>query len=158
MDRGQLEEQVDRHMIGRKKAVSTIVGTVLMINISIAMGIAYWLWASGMLSTFMSQTQSQYTLLEDRKDEAIVIENVLFITGAPKTIAIFVRNVGTREAVISAVYVNGVSVTTTPSLPQTLYVSGNLTLTVTLSWSYASSYFVTVATSKGNQAKGEWVA
>lgn len=147
-----------RRIWKNKKAVSTIVATILMINVSVVMGIGYWLWASGMLSTFMSQSQLQYTLLEERKDEVIVIENVVFKGGATKTIVVFVRNVGTREAVIKAVYVSGAAVTTTPSLPQTVYVSGNITLTITFSWSYGSSYPIIVATSKGNQARGEWVA
>jgi len=142
----------------RKKALSPIVSTVLMINISVAMGIGYWFWASGMLSTFMSQSRLQYTLLEERNDEVVVIENVVFKGGATKTIVVFVRNIGTREAVIKAVYVSGAAVTTTPSLPRTMYVSGNITLTITFSWSYGGSYPIIVATSKGNQARGEWVA
>jgi hypothetical protein len=127
-----------------------------MINISIFMGIAYWLWANGTLSMLMGRAQSQYTLLEESKDETIVVENVWFRGTSNKTITIFVRNVGSREAVIKAVYLNGTQVAPGPSLPRTVYVSGNLTLTVIYSWSYGQMYVISVATSRGNQATGEW--
>jgi hypothetical protein len=122
------------------------------------MGAIYWSWASGTLSTLMSRAQIEYTLLEERKGEAIVIENVYFKTGATRRIDLFIRNVGIRQAVIVAAYLNGATVATAPSLPQIVYVSGNLTLTITYAWSYGNSYSIVVATSKGNQARVEWIA
>lgn len=144
------------HFGKNKKAISTVVATILMINITVVMGAVYWLWASGLLGTLMSQSQTQYTLLEEGKDEAIVIENVWLRGGT--TITVFVRNIGTREAVIKAVYVNGTSVTTLPSLPRTVYVSGNVTLTINVSHNSKYPQLIVVATAKGNQARGEWSA
>jgi len=95
-------------------------------------------------------------LMGEKMQESIVVENVWLQSGT--TIKVFVRNVGTREAVVKAVYVNGTSVGTSPSLPQTLIVSGNLTLTISISHNAKYPQLIVVATARGNQARGEWVA
>jgi len=143
-------------MICRQRAISTIVATILMINLAIVMGGIMIAWAMGLISTYQVGTQVQYLLISEKEQEAIVIENVWLQGGA--TIKVFVRNVGSREAVIRAVYVNGTSVTPSPSLPQTLYVSGNLTLTVSVSHNARYPQLIVVATARGNQARGEWTA
>jgi hypothetical protein len=146
-------------VLDKRKAVSTIVATILMINIAIGMGALYFLWTSGLMTTAMGRAQTQYGLLEESRDEAIVIENAwLFWNGT--RMRIFVRNVGIRQAVVQAVYVNGTSVSTSPALPRTIYVSGNVTFLISFVTPYNPRYVqsITVATAGGNQAKGEWVA
>jgi len=113
-------------------------------------------WAMGLIGTYQGGTQVQYMLIGERAQEAIVIENVWLQGGT--IIKVFVRNVGSRDAVIRAVYVNGTSVSPSPSLPQSLYVSGNLTLTIPISHNAKYPQLIVVATARGNQARGEWTA
>jgi len=143
-------------VFARRRAVSTLVATILMINTAIAMGAVMIAWAMGLIGTYQGGTQVQYMLMGERAQEAIVIENVWLQGGA--TIKVFVRNVGSRDAVIRAVYVNGTSVSPSPSLPQHLYVSGNLTLTISISHNAKYPQLIVVATARGNQARGEWTA
>jgi len=142
-------------MLHKKRAVSTLIATILMINVAIVMGGVLLAWGMGLLGSYTSGTGVQYMLLEEKKEEAIAVENVWLQAGT--TIRVFVRNVGTREALIKAVYVNGTSVSTSPSLPRTLYVSGNLTLTIS-SILHNAKYpqLIVVATARGNQARGQW--
>jgi len=143
-------------MIGNRRAVSTIVATILMINLAIVMGGIMVAWAMGLIGTYQGGTQIQYMLMGEKAQEAIVVENVWLQGGT--SIKVFVRNVGSREAVIKAVYVNGTSVNPSPSLPQTLYVSGNLTLTISKSHNAKYPQLIVVTTARGNQARGEWTA
>jgi len=143
-------------VIARRRAVSTLVATILMINTAIVMGAVMIAWAMGLIGTYQGGTQIQYMLIGERAQEAIVIENVWLQGGA--TIRVFVRNVGSRDAEIKAVYVNGTSVSPSPSLPQPLYVSGNLTLTISISHNARYPQLIVVATARGNQARGEWTA
>mgnify|MGYP001058936306 FL=1 len=143
-------------VIARRRAVSTLVATILMINTAIAMGAVMIAWAMGLIGTYQGGTQVQYMLIGERAQEAIVIENVWLQGGA--TIKVFVRNVGSRDAEIRAVYVNGTSVSPSPSLPYRLYVSGNLTLTISISHNARYPQLIVVATARGNQARGEWTA
>jgi len=114
-------------------------------------------WAMGLIGSYQGGTQVQYMLMGEKAQEAIVVENVWLQSGT--SIKVFIRNVGTREAVIKAVYVNGTSVNPSPSLPQTLPVLGNLTLTISpISYNPKYAQLIVVATARGNQARGEWVA
>jgi len=143
-------------MICRQRAISTIVATILMINLAIVMGGIMIAWAIGLIGAYQGGTQIQYMLIGERAQEAIVIENVWLQGGA--TIKVFVRNVGSRDAVIRALYVNGTGVSPSPSLPQPLYVSGNLTLTVSISHNARCPQLIVAVTARGNQVRGEWTA
>jgi len=115
-------------------------------------------WAMGLIGSYQGGTQVQYMLMGEKMQESIVIENVWLQSGT--TIKVFIRNVGTREAVIKAVYVNGTSVGTSPSLNPLgipIPVLGNLTLTISpISYSPKYPQLIVVATARGNQARGEW--
>jgi len=144
----------------RRKAISTIVATILTINMAIVMGGIMMAWAMGLIGSYQGGTQVQYMLMGEKAQEAIVVENVWLQSGT--SIKVFIRNVGTREAVIKAVYVNGTSVSTSPSLNPSgisIPVLGNLTLTISpISYNPKYAQLIVVATARGNQARGEWVA
>jgi len=147
-------------MTGRRRGISTIVATILTINMAIVMGGIMMAWAMGLMGSYQGGTQVQYMLMGEKAQEAIVVENVWLQSGT--TIKVFIRNVGTREAVIKAVYVNGTSVSTSPSLNPlgiSIPVLGNLTLTISpISYNPRYAQLIVVATARGNQARGEWVA
>ena len=115
-------------------------------------------WAMGLIGSYQGGTQVQYMLIGEKAQEAVVIENVWFGTGPPKTITVFVRNVGAREAKLVSLYVGGSSYTPNGTWPYTLPVASKIALQFTYTWTSETSYLIVVATARGNQARGEWVA
>jgi len=143
-------------MVNRQRAVSTIVATILTINMAIVMGGVMIAWAMGLIGSYQGGTQVQYMLMGEKMQEAIVIENVWFQTGTPKKTTVFVRNVGVREAKLVSLYLGGTSYTNA-SWPYTLPVGSAIVLQITdFNWAYGSSYLIVVATARGNQARSEW--
>jgi len=139
----------------RRKAISTIVATILAVNMAIVMGGILVAWAMGLMGSYEGGTKAQYMLMGEKMQEAIVIEDVWFTTFFVKTITVYVRNVGVREAKLVALYINGQYVSTT-WLPYVLPV-GSWTALVTLyTWTSGTNYLIVVATARGNQARGEW--
>jgi len=146
----------------RDKAVSTIVATILTINMAIVMGGVLIAWAMGLIGSYQGGYQIQYMLMGEKMQESIVIEHAWFITGPPKNITIFVRNVGAREAKLVALYVDGVSYNpngTASPWSYSLPVGRKVVLWTTgVSWVSGTKYLIVVATAKGNQARAEWTA
>ena len=146
----------------QKKGISTIVATILTINMAIVMGGIMVAWAMGLIGSYQGGTQIQYMLMGEKAQEAIVIEHVWFETGAPKKITVFVRNVGAREAKLVSLYVGGSSYTPNGTWPYTLLVSpasaSRVALQITYNWASETSYLIVVATARGNQARGQWTA
>lgn len=141
-----------------RRGISTIVATILTINMAIVMGGIMMAWAMGLIGSYQGGTQVQYMLIGEKAQEAIVIENVWFETGTPKKITVFVRNVGAREAKLVSLYVGGSTYTPNGTWPYTLPVASKVTLQITYTWTSGTSYLIVVATARGNQARGEWVA
>lgn len=115
-------------------------------------------WGMGLLGAYTGGTGVQYMLLEERKQEALVIENVWFESGK---ITVFVKNIGSRDARIEVIYIQGTlfkAYNTSLSLPKTINVSERLAFTISTSWISGVSYRIVVATARGNQARGDWVA
>jgi len=131
---------------------------------AIVMGGIMMAWAMGLIGSYQGGTQVQYMLIGEKAQEAVVIENVWFGTGPPKTITVFVRNVGARDAKLVSLYVGGSLYTPNSTLPDypwpncPVYVGSKVTLQISYSWTSGVSYLIVVATSRGNQARGEWVA
>jgi len=141
----------------RRKAVSTIVATILAVNMAIVMGGILVAWAMGLLGSYEGGTRAQYILMGEKMQEVIVIEDVQFTTLFFKMITVYVRNVGVREAKLVALYINGQYVSTM-WLPYVLPVGGWTALVTLYTWTSGANYLIVVATARGNQARGEWVA
>ena len=52
-----------------RKAISTVISTILMINIVFVMGAVLFAWTNGLLGSFTGGSQVQYMLLEEKKEE-----------------------------------------------------------------------------------------
>ncbi len=78
------------------RAVSPIVATILLILISVAAGVALWLWISGFLTQMPASQQAMF--------ERIKIDAVKIDTSSNKII-IYVRNLGGSEVIISSAYI-----------------------------------------------------
>lgn len=141
-----------------KGAVSTVVATIMLVNTAVAMGAIMFAWSSGMLSAYRSDTEVQYSLIGEKTREAIAVENVWFQNGGQKKITVFVRNVGLCEAKLVSIYVSGSPYLPNGTWPYTLVVGSRVSLQVICNWIANSTYQITVGTTRGNQARSQWVA
>ena len=81
------------------KAVSPVVATVLLILIAIATGAILWVW----VNEFVSRSLTRHVSFE----ESLIVEAVklIRISGGFYNISVYVRNIGSVEATIVAVYI-----------------------------------------------------
>jgi len=145
----------------KKKAVSTIVATILMINTAVGMGVIYLLWTQGIVGVYTGNARVQYDLMESSRDESIVVENVWFGSTPSKNVTIFVRNIGIKEARIEAIYTAGQvqkTYNTTQTLPYTVRISERVAFRIVFNWNASSAYLFSVVTARGNKASGQWIA
>lgn len=98
--------------IKRNLAVSTVVGNMLMIAITLSLAAILVAWAGTSYGTFTGGSGLYFGQRQQALQERFVIENVFFnktLPNPPNTLLIFVRNVGAIDIKIVALYVNGTS-------------------------------------------------
>ena len=150
-----------------KKAVSPVIANVLMVMAVFALGTILFAWATSSFGMYQGGAGVWFMNRGDALKERLVIECVDF-TGAPPgpplvkdRINVYVRNVGTIDLKVVAIYVNGtVAFSTNPSLPASLGVGQVTLITILLSspWRSDSITSIMVATARGNSASGSWKA
>ncbi len=89
-----------------KHAVSPVVGTVMMVTLTLTLGTLLIAWAGGSYGAFLGGTQLFFAQRGQALQERFVIENVFFNKTVPDQIYVFVRNVGPIDIKIVAIYVN----------------------------------------------------
>jgi len=152
-----------------KKAVSPVIANVLMVMAVFALGTILFAWATSSFGMYQGGAGVWFVSRGDALKERLVIECVDFaFTGMLRNkIYVYVRNVGTIDLKIVAIYVNGTTTlvaSTIPSLvpPNTiaLVVDQVTCITVVLSspWDSDSVTNIMVATARGNSASGSWKA
>jgi len=121
-----------------RKAISPILATLLLIVIAVAAVIVTYAW----VMTFTgSQTQQAGVLL--------IKENISWATG---TISVVIRNTGTTNGKVVAVYIgtsatNLTSVTpSTPTLPATVNAGAATSFTLPYTWTANTRYYFKFAT------------
>ena len=132
-------------MLKSKKGISPILATLLLIVIAVAAVIVTYAW----VMTFTSSTTSQAGVFL-RKDALSWPTN--------NTITLYVRNTGTEDGVIDAVYIgtsatNLVKQTNIINSPSTGLVEANggtVTITITYSWTSKATYYFQVAPKVGS--------
>jgi flagellin-like protein len=129
-------------IVRAKKGISPILATLLLIVIAVAAVIITYAWV---LSFTGTQTQQAGVLLTK--------ENVTWPTSS--TIAVVVRNTGTSNAKITAVYMGtsstnlNLSISTSPtpgSSSATVSAGSSTTFTITYSWASNTRYYFKFAT------------
>ncbi|MFP3984946.1 MAG: archaellin/type IV pilin N-terminal domain-containing protein [Candidatus Bathyarchaeia archaeon] len=126
-----------------KKGISPILATLLLVVIAVAAIVVTYAW----VMTYMSATTGQAGVLLSH--DAVSWPN-------STTIVLYVRNTGTSDAVIGAVYigtsatnlVNQTSVTYNPSNIVTSN-GGVISITITYSWTSGTTYYFKVAPKVG---------
>jgi flagellin-like protein len=138
-----------KNMPKSRKAISPILATLLLIVIAVAAIVVTYAW----VMTYMGSQTSQAGVLLSR-------DNVEWVTGETQEesqIKLYVRNTGTSDATIGAVYV-GTSATnlanaTIASMNPTNGVAaangGVIQLTVTYNWTSGTTYYFRVAPKLG---------
>jgi len=117
-----------------EKGVSPVIAVLLMIAIAVAAAILVYVWSMGLIGTLTTGGGSQ------TREQVIVDAYAWNATG---DITLYLRNVGSAEVILDAVYVGG-SVAST-DMASTLPVLGPVeTVTVTPTGSYTSGVAYTV--------------
>ncbi len=112
-----------------KKAISPILATLLLIVIAVAAIVVTYAW----VMTYMSSAGQQAGVLL-KKDAPCLWQ--------PGNITIYVRNTGTSDAEIDAVYINSVSQSTVDYIPANIVGKdgGKITIVVTYLWTDVTRY------------------
>jgi hypothetical protein len=101
-----------RRRLRRCLAVSTVIGNMLMILITLSLAAILVAWAGTAYGAFSGGSQLFFVQSGQALQERFVIEEVYFNrTASPQQIFVFVRNVGPININIVAIYVNGTLLT-----------------------------------------------
>jgi hypothetical protein len=151
-----------------RKAVSTVVATVLMTTLTLTLGITAFFWAA---QTFGLQVGNAGVYFQNSSKgllENIVIEDVWFDqTGGKATAWVTVRNVGTIDVKLVAIYTNSTSQTsTTPSITNGITIGVGKAVSIQVSTNYGYTWpsspsnpqfvYISVATARGTDVRGYW--
>jgi len=126
-------------MLKSKRGISPILATLLLIVIAVAAIVVTYAW----VITFTGSTTEQASVFLSK-------ENVSWPSSSQ--IQIVIRNTGTGNGKITAVYIGTQSSNLTaatvvsPSLPANINAGSTITLTLTQSWSSGTRYYFKVAT------------
>jgi len=130
-----------KKMLNSKKGISPILATLLLIVIAVAAVIVTYAWVMTFTS---SQTGQSGVFL--RKD-------AVAWNSTAGTITLYIRNTGTADATIDAVYVGTsstdlpkqTSVTYNPTSKLVAKDGGSITITITYPWTTKTTYYFKVA-------------
>lgn len=110
-----------------KRAVSPVIATLLMIAIAVAASIIVYVWSIGLLGGLMGGGGSQVK-------EQVIMEAYRWPDAASASLFVTLRNVGSSQIQVDAVYLGGIKAGTNPwttalnpgqsSLEGTVTVSG----------------------------------
>lgn len=160
----------------RNLAVSTVIGTVLMTTLTITLGTLVVIWASQTFGVYQGSAGIYFNSRAAALRETLAVEDIWFYSssqsncwtqstsGSYRCINVTVRNTGTIDLKVSAIYVNSTSMgssgtTVTPTLPVTITVGGSQTFKIIYNQAWGSTtkaYFIQVATARGNQVSTFW--
>ena len=121
-----------------KKAVSPVIATLLMIAVAVAASVIVYVWSAGLLGTLMGGGGAQV------KEQVILEAYDWLATGDLK---LYLRNVGSTDVEIAAVYVGGTQDSTATGV---ISVKESMLLTATPGTvSVGTAYTVKVVTKTG---------
>jgi hypothetical protein len=148
---------------GRDKAVGTVIATVLMTTLTLTMGIMMFFWASQIFGVQIGSSGVYFQNSSNGLLESIVIEDVWFnVTNSHATAWVTVRNVGSIDVKLVAIYLNSTSQTnTSPSITNGISVGVGKAVsikvtTVPANWNSYTFAYISVATARGTTVRGYW--
>ena len=121
-----------------KKAVSPVIATLLMIAVAVAASVIVYVWSAGLLGTLMGGGGAQVK-------EQVILEAYDWLSTAD--LKLYLRNVGSTDVEIAAVYVGGTQDTGATGI---ISVKESVVLTATPGTvSVGTAYTVKVVTKTG---------
>jgi len=148
-----------------KKAVSPVIANVLMVMAVFALGTILFAWATSSFGAYQGGAGLWFVNRGEALKERLVIEQVSFTSAFDPSlnelIILYVRNVGTIDCKIVAIYVNASAIgTVSPAMPISLGVGSVTSINVTLAnpWHSGSVSTIAVATARGDVVSGVWKA
>jgi len=123
----------------RRKALSPVIATLLMVAIAVAAAIITYVWSMGLLGGLMGTGGSQ-------TKEQLILEAYDWKTSG--TLKLTFRNVGSAQAVIAAIYLEGTDLTAAVSTVSIGSIAV-YSLTVPTSLTAGASYVLKLATATG---------
>lgn len=148
---------------GRRRkvlAVATVISTVMMTMLTLTLGIVSFFWASQTFGLQLGNAGVYFKSSSDSLLEGVVIEDVWF--NDTNKAWITVRNIGTIDVKIVAIYVNSTSQTNTlPAIsPNGISIGVGravaIKVTTGFTWSSQKFVYVSVATARGTVVRGYW--
>ena len=134
-----------------KRGLSPVISSVLLAAAVISIGMVVVVWSN---STFSARQSAAGAFLSSRSEslkESFVLEDVWFYESSPKYVDVTVRNVGSIDLEVAAIYMNG---TTVWDGSQGIEIGETATIKVIFDWN-SGDYRIVVATARGNQVR-EW--
>ena len=127
------------------KALSPVVASIILIAVTVAVSIAVAAWMGALTVGFMGSS-------------SLTITNQNFVTGTPNSIALTIKNTGTKSVTISQTKVNNEVFTTNPATLTMDAGDTGTTLTVTAAgWANGNPYKFDLVDSSG-QVVGSYQA
>jgi flagellin-like protein len=126
--------------IRNKRAISTVVASILVLAITVALAVG--------LLTFGSSFMSSQEKIQPPTTDQIKIENVQFVDSTH--IKVSVRNVGTGNVTVTDIYVNGALCTGVTST-QVAYGQAKVIDATTITMIPNQAYTIKAATSNGGE-------
>ena len=93
-----------------KRAVSTIVATIIMVNIAVVLGVTAYLYQQNLLGVMIGNYEIYVDRNKAMMQERISIVNVRYDQTNPHRLNITVINSGSRQVWIAAIYLNGTDI------------------------------------------------
>ena len=127
----------------RRKAVSPVIATLLMIAIAVAAAILVYVWSMGLVGSLQG-TGGQQT-----REQLIMEAYVATNTASGSAWTLYMRNVGPTTLTIAAVYVEGTAASKGGSLSYAPGATGTLLVTLPITVTPGAAYVVKVVTASG---------
>jgi len=144
-------KKVPKRFFKNKRGLSPVISSVLMAAAVIAIGMVVVVWSNSVFSARQSAAGAFLSSRSESLKESFVIEDVWFYESSPKYTNVTVRNVGTIDLEVAAIYMNGSMVW---NGGQGIEVGEAVTIKVSFAWE-SGEYCIVVATARGNQIR-EW--
>jgi len=149
-----------------KKAVSPVIANVLMVMAVFALGTILFAWATSSFGAYQGGAGVWFVNRGEALKERFIVEYVSFGKSGPPwfnqdNITILIRNVGSIDITVKAVYVNSTAYNLQPDVR--VAVDEVKPISVTLSpsagyWDYGCVTRIAVASERGNVIEGYWKA
>ena len=144
------------HPARRRRGVSEIVSTLLLVAIVVSLGVLVFTFASGGLNSLTGSFSGLISSQGNAVAEHLVVEQVIFSFSGTTGASVYVRNVGTVASTLVSVYIVDQSTSTfvTQVAIDTALNSGTVVAipasTLSFSPAHGNTYSFTVTSNLGN--------